>query len=157
MLLGLSLVNASQCLADIGYNMALTIAVALNLLVSIGLILLSSKYLFGPAPVDYHAAIIRKNGIEISGSIPALFRVLNTVIGGSFLALGIAIAALTWFAIAHDATWAKVTVASMGLVFGLPSSIGARRVEHSTGVRTPWRPGMAMTLVILLAFGLSLA
>lgn len=130
-------------------------AVIINLLVAFGLVALSTKYLFGPAPTDYHAEILVAGGIEITGSVPGVFKAVNTVIGSGFLSIALGSTALVWFGVQADLLWAKLAVLAMALLAGIPSSEVARRMEKTTGVKTPWRPGYAMTALSLVAFFLA--
>lgn len=134
----------------------LMVAVIINLFVAFGLVALSTKYLFGPAPADYHAEILVAGGIEITGPLPGVFKAANTVIGSGFLSIALGSAALVWFGVQADLLWAKFAVLAMALLAGIPSSEIARRLEKATGVKTPWRPGFAMTGLSLAAFFLAI-
>lgn len=130
-------------------------AVILNMLAALGLLALSGKYLLGPAPTDYHAEILRKNGVEVTGIVPVLFRAINVALGSSVLALAVVLAGLTWFGVQQDIGWAKGAVVIAGLLAGLPSAAVTYRMEARTGVRTPWRAAFGLTVIFVVAFGLS--
>ncbi|MFK5997061.1 MAG: hypothetical protein QM492_03015 [Rhodobacterales bacterium] len=130
-------------------------AVILNLVGAAGLFALSLKYLLGSAPADYHAEILKTGGIEAAGPISGLFKTINTVIGSSFLAIALSIAVITWFGVQADILWAKISVLAIGVIAGVPGSEAARRLEKLTSVKTPWRPGYAMTGLTMIAFMLA--
>ena len=134
----------------------LMIAVALDLLAAAGLCALAAKYTFGPAPAGYHAEILRGAGHDVDETVKRLFGGINAALGGGFFALAAALAAMTLFGIYHDALWAKVAVVITGLLAGVPSALAVRSVEQHTGVKTPWRPAVILTAVLVVAFALSL-
>lgn len=131
-------------------------AVSLYLLCALALAALSLKYLLGPAPSDYHREILVSADVELAQTITGLFKALNTVIGSGFLAIAIGVATLAWFGVREDLLWAKLAVVTLGLIAGIPGSVAAKRLEQATGVKTPWRPGFAMTALVVVAFLLSI-
>jgi len=111
---------------------------------------------FGPAPADYHNEILRAAGAEIDATHQMIFGALNKALGSAMFALAIGIAAITLFGVNQDMFWAKATVVIMGIIFGLPSIMITYRVNQKTGVTTPWKPALALTVTLLIAFLLSL-
>ncbi len=110
------------------------------------------KYLLGPAPAGYHAEILKADNIEITGILPTLFRAINIVFASSFLAISFAIASLSWYAFQSLLQWPLVIAVVVALLAGLPSAEIARRMEQKSNVRTPWRMGYALVLLVTLGF-----
>ena len=133
----------------------LMIAVGLNCLAALLLIALAGKYLLGPAPADYHEEVLREAGADISSAHKGVFRAVNFVIGSGFLAQAILILLVTYFGVMQDILWAKVTVLVAAVVAGLPPTIAAQQMEKRTRVRTPWRPGIGLMVIVIAAFVLS--
>ena len=132
-------------------------AVLLNLLVALGLTALAAKYAFGPVPADYHAAILATSGQPIGPHQLLVFGAINKVFAGCFLALAIALTMLTVFGVWQEMYWAKIGTAAIAVVAGVPSSFAAYTVEQTSGVRTPWRSGALLSVLVLIAFVLSVA
>lgn len=131
--------------------------VLLNLLVALGLAALAAKYAFGPVPADYHASILTKSGYPIDPNQMLVFGAINKVFAGCFLALAIALAMLILFGVWHEMYWAKIATAVIAVVAGVPSSFSAYTVEQTSGVRTPWRSGALLCVLVLIAFLCSVA
>ncbi|NCW54151.1 MAG: hypothetical protein EB086_05975 [Rhodobacteraceae bacterium] len=117
-----------------------------------GVFILAMKYLLGPAPAGYHAEILKADNIEITGILPTLFRAINIVFASSFLAISFAIASLSWYAFQSLLQWPLVIAVVVALLAGLPSAEIARRMEQKSNVRTPWRMGYALVLLVTLGF-----
>lgn len=130
----------------------LMIAVVLNLGAALGMAAIAAKYFFGPAPADYHNEILRAASAEIDSTHQMIFGALNKALGSAMFALTIAIAAITVFGVYQDMFWAKALVVIMGIIFGLPSTMITYRVNQKTGVTTPWKPALALTVTLLVAF-----
>ncbi|MFK7901316.1 MAG: hypothetical protein AB8B49_00575 [Nitratireductor sp.] len=134
----------------------LQIAIYIHLLVATGLALLAAYYLFGPVPTSYHAKILEKWKLEIQPQHKIGFQAINLILGALLLALSLCIFVVTSFAITQGILWAKLLIASMGLITGCPATYIAYKIEKATGVKTPWRIALAMTLCMILAFALSI-
>jgi len=134
----------------------LMIAVVLNLIAALGLVALAAKYFFGPAPTDYHEEILRSGGIEIEETHKMIFGAVNKALGSAFFALAVANAAITLFGVYQDILWAKVLVVIMGISVGIPSTLITNRVNQQTGVNTPWKSALILTVILVAAFVFSL-
>ena len=128
------------------------LSLILLLAAAFGVFILAMKYLLGPAPAGYHAEILKADNIEITGILPTLFRVINIVFASSFLAISFAIASLNWYAFQSLLQWPLVIAVVVALLAGLPSAEIARRMEQKSNVRTPWRMGYALVLLVTLGF-----
>ncbi len=124
------------------------LSLILLLAAAFGVFILAMKYLLGPAPAGYHAEILKADNIEITGILPTLFRAINIVFASSFLAISFAIASLSWYLL----QWPLVIAVVVALLAGLPSAEIARRMEQKSNVRTPWRMGYALVLLVTLGF-----
>lgn len=122
----------------------------------LGLIVLSTKYLLGPAPSDHHASILRLHGAEVSETQVILFTAINRAFGSCQLSIAIGAAIFAWVGMSGDLLWAKLAYLGMVLVAGVPSAIAAHKVEVLTGVVTPWRPAAVLTALGVLGFVASL-
>ncbi len=131
-------------------------AVILNFLTAVLLALLGGKYLRGPAPVDYHEEILKAAYAEISEAHKGVFRALNVVVGAGFYAQAVVIALVTYFGVWNDVFWAKCVVLVAVLLSGLPAMLAAQQLEKHTRITTPWRPGLVLIGMAVLAFLLSL-
>lgn len=131
-------------------------AVILNFLVAALLALLGGKYLRGPAPADYHEEILKAAYAEITDAHKGVFRALNVVVGAGFYAQAVVIALVTYFGVWDDVFWAKCVVLVSALLSGVPAMLAAQQLEKHTRVTTPWRPGVVLLAMAVLAFGLSI-
>ena len=131
-------------------------AVILNFVVAILLALLGGKYLRGPAPADYHEEILKAAYAEITDAHKGVFRALNVVIGAGFYAQAVVIASVTYFGVWDDVFWAKCVVLAVALLSGVPATLAAQQLEKHTRVKTPWRPGIVLLGMSVLAFVLAL-
>ncbi|MGB1695392.1 MAG: hypothetical protein ACPHFU_02905 [Paracoccaceae bacterium] len=118
------------------------LSLILLLAAAFGVFILAMKYLLGPAPAGYHAEILKADNIEI----------INIVFASSFLAISFAIASLSWYAFQSLLQWPLVIAVFVALLAGLPSAEIARRMEQKSNVRTPWRMGYALVLLVTLGF-----
>jgi hypothetical protein len=56
----------------------------------------------------------------------------------------------------QDLFWAKALVMIMGVIVGIPSTLVTYRVKQQTSVNTPWKPALALTAILIIAFVFSL-
>ncbi len=131
-------------------------AVILNFLVAALLALLGGKYLRGPAPADYHEEILKAAYAEITEAHEGVFRALNVMIGAGFYAQAVVIFLVTYFGVWDDAFWAKCVVLLCAVLSGAPATLAAQQLEKHTRVTTPWRPGIVLLGLAVLAFVLSI-
>ena len=96
------------------------LSLILLLAAAFGVFILAMKYLLGPAPAGYHAEILKADNIEITGSLPTLFRAINIVFASSFLAISFTIASLSWYAFQSLLQWPLVIAVVVALLAGLP-------------------------------------
>jgi hypothetical protein len=132
------------------------IAVWLLCLSALGVAELAAKYLFGPAPMAYHAEILAYDGVEVTDGHGRVFRAIYRVLGCLSLALAVTLAVLALIPVAQGMLWAKLTILGIGGIsvigaFGVPY-----RVEKTTGLRTPWHPAAVLFLIMLVGVVLSL-
>lgn len=130
-------------------------AVVLNMISALGLCVMGGKYYFGPAPADYHVEILGVSRDNIGSAQITVFSALYRVLGAAFFGLAIALASMSWFAVAADLLWAKLTVLITGLAVGLPASRITYAIHRKTGVETPWKPAVGILAIMILAFVLS--
>ena len=130
----------------------LTTAVVLYLIAALGLAAFAAKYLFGPAPADYHAEILQAGKVELVDTIKRLFRAVNLVFGSLFLSLALCTAVITIFGVSNDIFWAKLLVPAIACIGGISPTLVGYRMEQHTGVKTPWRPGAILTVIVPIAF-----
>ena len=131
-------------------------AVVLNFLTAFLLALLGGKYLRGPAPADYHEEILKAAGAEITETHKGVFRALNVVVGAGFYAQAFVIFFVTYFGVWDDLFWAKCAVLGAAVMSGVPATLAAQQLEKHTQVMTPWRPGVVMLALSVIAFILSI-
>ena len=82
------------------------LSLILLLAAAFGIFILAMKYLLGSASAGYHAEILKRDNIEITGILPTLFRVINIVFASSFLAISFEIASLSWYAFSKPSAMA---------------------------------------------------
>jgi hypothetical protein len=125
--------------------------VALQLIVAAAVLVLSAKYLFGPVPADYHRRIISGNEGDgvISDGVQKVLTALYRAMGGAFCATGVAVGLIGWFAQGTDLS--LFGIPAIALVAALPTIFVAHRTEKATGVRTPWRPPLAVAGLAVVA------
>ena len=131
----------------------LSTSVALNLLASLGIFVMGLKYVRAEPPLDYHAEIMKDQ--NTSAETLMVLGALYKAMGGGFIALAFVVAILAVFGVWNDVFWAKLAILIGALVAGGFTALGARTVEISTGVRTPWRIALGLTAVSTVAFILS--
>jgi hypothetical protein len=134
----------------------LLVAVALNFITAALLALLGGKYLRGPAPSDYHEEILKSAYAEISDAHKGVFRALNVVVGSGFYAQAVVIVMVTYFGVWEDIFWAKCVVLIAVLLSGVPAMLAAQQLEKHTRVTTPWRPGLVLLALAVIAFVLAI-
>lgn len=134
----------------------LILAIILNCVAAGMLFLGAAQYLLGSVPADYHAEILEKEGAELSPHLIGILASLYRSLAATMAALGLMILVLTLGPVARDAIWAQGLVAMSGSLFAAAATLGPLAIEGETGVRTPWRAGMAFGAVIFLAFLLAL-
>lgn len=135
----------------------LTIAVILNGICALGLFAIAGKYLAGPVPADYHAAILASGGRPVDDSLRTVIGALYKVMGSAIVALAGGIIALSVFGVWADLFWAKATILGMVLATGAPATLTAFGVARATGVRTPWLPAAVLTVLGVIAFIVSVS
>lgn len=131
-------------------------AVILNFVIALLLALLGGKYLRGPAPTDYHEEILKAAYAEITNAHKGVFRALNVVVGAGFYAQAIVVFLVTYFGVWDDIFWAKCVVLLSALICGIPATLAAQQLEKHTRVTTPWRPGIGLLGLTVVAFILSI-
>ena len=124
-------------------------ALMLNLAAVAATLALAVKYLSGEVPKDYHAAIFVKGGAPVREAHRLVLRAVYHAMAGGLIGVALAIAALTWFG--SGETWTRYTSPLIGIAAGAPTAITAYRTEKATGVRTPWRPAVALPVVLIVA------
>ncbi|MGB7336350.1 MAG: hypothetical protein WBD01_11230 [Salaquimonas sp.] len=129
----------------------------LYILVSIILLAFAAKFILGPAPADYHQKIIEASGAVIEEGHRKVFRAVYQVMGGSFIALAISIIGLAIFGVLNGVVWAKFLIFCVGLFASVSAMIVTRAMEDRTGVKTPWKAAAMLTVILALAFILSVA
>jgi hypothetical protein len=118
-------------------------------LAALGLAALAAKYLFGPAPADYHRQILSHDGVSDVAPLRHLFRALYVIIGAALLSVALGVGALAAGPVLAGSVQAVATATGMALVAGVPSGVVAWQAERRTGVRTPWRPAVALTGLVV--------
>ena len=130
-------------------------AVILNFVTAALLAVLGGKYLRGSAPVDYHQEILLQANAEITDAHVGVFRALNVVVGAGFYAQAVVVALVTYFGVWNDVFWAKCVVLIAVLLSGIPAMLAAQQLEKHTRITTPWRPGIVLLSMAVIAFVLS--
>ena len=131
------------------------VTAALFGLAVVGLIALSAKYLFGPAPADYHRQILAYDGVDDVEPLRRLFRALYVLIGSAFLSIALGVGALAAGPVLAGSGQAVAIATGMALVAGVPSGVVAWQAERRTDVRTPWRSAAALTGLVLAGAALA--
>jgi hypothetical protein len=126
------------------------ITAALFGLAALGLAALAAKYLFGPAPADYHRQILSHDGMDDIAPVRRLFRALYVIIGAAFLSVALGVGALAAGPVLAGSAQAAAIATGMALVAGVPGGVVAWQAERRTGVRTPWRPAAVLTGLVVL-------
>ncbi|RBI84094.1 hypothetical protein DRV85_13890 [Rhodosalinus halophilus] len=126
------------------------ITAALFGLAALGLAALAAKYLFGPAPADYHRQILSHDGMDDIAPVRHLFRALYVIIGAAFLSVALGVGALAAGPVLAGSAQAAAIATGMALVAGVPAGVVAWQAERRTGVRTPWRPAAVLTGLVVL-------
>lgn len=134
----------------------LMVAATLNCFVALMLFLMAAKYVFGPVPADYHAAILDAEGAIPSENTLLILRALYLVFSGALVALGIIIVVLSVGPVLRDEFWAQVLIVTSGTLFSAVATIVPLTVEQTTNIRTPWRIAMAGGAILSIAFMLAL-
>jgi hypothetical protein len=135
--------------------MGMAITAAFFGLAALGLIALAGKYLFGPAPADYHRQILSHDGVDNVEPLRRLFRALYVLIGSAFLSIALGVGALAAGPILDGSGEAVAIATVMALVAGLPSGLVAWQAERRTDVRTPWRAALALTGLVVVGAALA--
>ncbi len=130
----------------------LIVSVVLYLVASIGLVILALKYLFGPAPTDYHSEILKRAGVQVDPALARVTGALNQVLGSALLAFAVLVSALALFGVGARLFWANAALLIAVLILGGLATRVAYGLEQQTGVRTPWRPAAALTGIAVVAF-----
>jgi len=119
-------------------------------LAALGLLGLAAKYLFGPAPADYHRQILAHDGLDNLEPVRHIFGALYVIIGAALASVALGIGALAAGPVLAGSGQAVALAIVMALVAGVPGGYAAWRAERRTGVRTPWRQAIALTALIVL-------
>ena len=121
-------------------------------LAALGTIGIAALYVFGPVPMPYHREILEREGTTLTPGLEAVLTALCRILGAGLMASGISALLFALAIQASDPLLIKMRPLLIGLIVGLPCVIYPRRVETLTGVRTPWRPAVALIAVMLAGF-----
>jgi hypothetical protein len=123
-------------------------------LVSYGIIaavslVLGLTYLLSPAFMPYHEAALQVEWSQLDAAEQTLLLALMRVAGAGWIALAVAMTALLVFAFPRGATWARVTLPVLVVVFYVPTLWATLTVTATTPATAPWY-GNAMALAATL-------
>lgn len=131
-------------------------SVILSVLTALGTLAIALKYIFGPAPADYHREMITAQGEDISDIVAKVTWALNKAFGFSLIGIALCFAGLAIFGVFNGLLWAKVLLVIVVITVSLPLTVVAFKMEKLTGVKAPWRPAAFMLVLGLTAFVLSI-
>lgn len=126
-----------------------------HLTVALIFLLFGTIYLFRSEFMPYHAVAIGQEWSQLQASFQILIIALMKVVGGGWLASGLAISILLAFPFREGARWAHWAIPCIGLVSILPSLYATILVAQSTPASPPWK--VATIGVALLVVGLILS
>ena len=113
------------------------------------------KYATGPVPLDYHARILEKAGVTLDRAVSGLLLAQYRTLACALFALSFAVLAMAVFGVAQGALWARIATPVAIVIFTGPVAAVGRKAERVTGVKTPWRIGMAVNVLAVIGFVLS--
>jgi len=134
----------------------LNLALAAVLLVALAGIVFGVRYMRRQAFLPYHAAVAGTSWAELDPGVQAVILGRLKVIGGGFVTLGVT---LLWLSFAlHEgarwAPWAILTISAAALGPMLYAAIRLRAFRPDA--QTPVSPTLAMIVLIVVGFGLSI-
>lgn len=126
-------------------------AIICNCLAGVLFLVGAAKYGQGPVPLTYHKLMLEKEGSALTPYQVMILRAVYRGLGGTMLAVGVLIIAITLGPIRSGELWAEVALLLAGAGFVSGSYLTPRRIEGTTDVQTPWR--LALLMGGLLAAG----
>jgi hypothetical protein len=134
----------------------LNVALAAVLLVALAGIVFGVRYLRREAFLPYHAAVAGQSWAELDLGLQIFILGMLKIIGGGFITLGLT---LLWLSFAlHEgarwAPWAILTISAAAL--GPMLYVAIRLRAFRPDAQTPVRPTLAMIILIVVGFGLSI-
>ncbi len=126
-----------------------------HLLIVAGICYFAVIYAFGPVPNAYQGEILQKETTVLDGGLLLVMTSLYRTAGFALFAACLGYLALAVGAAVTDLLWAKVIMLVMALAVGGPVAMAANRAEAGTGVQTPWRAVVGLTVAAILAFIIS--
>ena len=134
----------------------MTAAIALYLLVALGLAALAVRFGFGPVPAAHHARALEASGTAITATLRMVLRSLQVAIASLLVAGVLFITALALGPIrASNPLWARAVVTVAPLIPGIVVAVSALRLEIATGQRGPAIQIIGLSAVSILAFALA--
>ena len=106
--------------------------------------------------MPYHAAVAGQSWAELDPGVQIVILGMLKIIGGGFVTLGVSLLWLS-FALREGARWAPwaiLTISAAALGPMLYVAIGPRAFRPDA--QTPVRPTLAMIILIVVGFGLSI-
>jgi hypothetical protein len=134
----------------------LNLALAAVVLVALAGIVFGVRYMRREAFLPYHAAVAGQSWTEIDAGLQVVIRGMLKIIGGGFVTFGVTLLWLS-FALYEGARWAPwailtISAAALGPMLYVAMRFRAFRPE----AQTPVRPTLAMIVLIVVGFGLSI-
>lgn len=127
-------------------------AIICNCLAAVLFLVGAAKYGRGPVPLTYHKLMLEKEGTGLTEYQSMILRALYRGLGGTMLAIGVLIIALTLGPVRSGELWAEVALLLAGFGFVSGSYATPRRIEEATGIQTPWRLALLMGGLLCAGF-----
>lgn len=123
-------------------------------LVAIGFVATGLLYMFYGSPMPYHLKAMQVDWAEIPAHQQLVITAIQRGAASGFLAGGIAIAMLTWFALGTASeSWARGCVLLIGLIETLPAIYSVRQLQAHTPGDPPL--GVLLAFLALLLLGVT--
>ena len=128
------------------------LAAGLYCLASAGAIAMGCKYALGTAPLDYHRKILAGDNGTVSAQMTMVLTGLYTFAGWAAIGLGITLMVISVTWVAAGSLLASLLVLVAGVLGTAPAVKVAHGMEKETGIRTPWRSGVPILVLIVAGF-----
>jgi len=130
-------------------------AVILYLFTSAVIVVFAGRYIFRDSFLPYHGVAMGKSWSELEPRVQWGIRAILTVCGGGMLASGVTGALLALLLLDGHSRWLTAVVPVPYLTFAIVSFYATARLKRLTGAQTPVVPSIALIVVPVVAYILS--
>lgn len=114
------------------------LAFVVYLVANLGFVLLGLVYTFAPQPMPYHLRVLGRSWAEVDPASQALLLALLHGAGLATLVASLCLLLVLYFPFRQQKKWALLAVPGLGLTTSLALLGIMLRLQHDSGVATPW-------------------